>query len=484
MTHKHLSAFVALSALSLAVACSSGNGSVVPSQTGSSPDAVRAAAADASATRADAIANAKSPVKVKPATLAFTAIGKTHAKEFTIREARYKGAFRITKSCKAHVGLSETKADGPSAKIGVTPLKSIGRCVITVTDSKKNKAVVDVSVDLTTPPSPSASPSGAPSPSASPSGAPNPSVSPSTAPSPSISPSTAPSPSVSPSTSPSPTSSPALAAIVNGNFATGTLAGWAACSFAHTGAAAVNPSPPPFVYATAQPSQSPTLTTPAIASITGANGTILAPAANLNPTISATAPPLGSYVAEAGDMSSLSIGTSGICQQITPDATNHFLSFWAYEGGTEQEFKFEDQEADILDSTGATVKSTLFSELNCFYDPPAVGAGTFATSKCDPSGTATPPPGQTTLQYQGGYWVQRGPYDLTAYVGQTVTLFIGVWNDDNDAGPTSFGNGLFVGNVQLTSTNTFPSTFNARHRAAVKKKPSAFRGARAQIIHN
>ena len=186
----------------------------------------------------------------------------------------------------------------------------------------------------------------------------------------------------------------------------------------------------------------------------------------------ATAPPLGSYVALAGDMASEATGAAGICQQIEPDATNHYLSFWAYEGGIEYSFKSADQEADILDSTGSTIQTTLFSELNCFYDPTAIGAGSYTGSGCRPASL-----GGTSAytDWQGGYWVQRGPYDLSAYEGQTVTLFLGVWDYFSNAGPTSYGNGMYVGNVQLTSTNVFPSSFHTVRRGPIVKRPAAKR---------
>ncbi|HTA38078.1 MAG TPA: hypothetical protein VK760_03320 [Candidatus Acidoferrales bacterium] len=475
MTFKHLSAFVALGALSLVVACSSGNGSIVPSQSGTAPDAVHTADADASAMRADAIANAKSKITVRPATLAFTAVGAAHAKSFTIIEGKYKGKFKIVKSCSTRVKLSANSAKGPSAKIEVTPVKNVGRCVITVSDANKNTAVVDASVNLGVGPTPTpgTTPTSSPTPGATATPTPGATATPTPGHTATPVPTSTPTPTATATPTPTVTATPTPAAtatpasIQNGNFATGMLAPWTPCSFVHNSySAPVNASPAPASTVAPVQTSAPT----AAISNPGANGNIVVtPPPNLNPNVVATAPPLGTYVAQAGDFSSETKGASGICQTISPDATNHYLSFWAYEGGTESSFKGADQEADILDSTGSTVQQTLFSELNCYYNPPSIGTPSFPSSKCEPN-----PPGTATIAYyQGGYWVQRGPYDLSAYEGQTVTLFLGVWDFFTDAGPTSFGNGMLVGNVQLTSTNAFPASFRtAPHRPLVKRAPA------------
>jgi hypothetical protein len=482
MTIKHLSAFVALGALSLVVACSSSSGSVVPNQPGTAPEAVHTAAvvttdaADASATLADAKANVTSPIKVKPAILAFTATGASHAKNFTVREARYKGVFRLSKSCKARISLSDVKVNGPSAKVGVTPNDSVGRCVVTITDSNKNKAIVDVSVDLVTPPSPTASPSNPP-PTASASPSTAPSASPSTAPS--ASPSTA--PSASPSTAPS--GSPDV--ITNGNFASGDLTGWHQCSFGHTPLTTLtNPSPSPLVTTSPQTATTVAIATPfpaPTASPGNAMAIVGTVPANYNPSGAAPSV-LGTYAAQVGSPVETAAGATGICQSFTPTLTDHFLSFWVWEGGSENSFKFGDQEATILDSTGTTVVSQLYSELNCFVDAGSGGAGTgIVGNAADASSVCllTPPTPKVSIA-TGGSWVQRGPYDLTTQIGTPITLFLGVWQSSKG----TFDNTMYVGNVQVTSSSTFPTTFSGRHHAAVQKKNPAFRGARAQIIHN
>jgi hypothetical protein len=499
MTFKHLTAFVALGALSLVVACSGGNGSVIPGPSGVAPDSISTAPSATPESQSDAVPDTnKSPIEVVPRKLKFSKAGQKSAQHFFAIEPHYKGVFRIENACGKHLDVSPKKADGPRLKVDVSALSDIA-CVVTVIDDKDHRATVEVNVSIGTAPTPtpSTAPSATPSPHPSATPSPHPSATPSSHPTatpsshPTATPSTHPSATPTPTrtATPSPTSTPtpagptptpvgptptpvpptptpvptATPAIHNGNFASGTLTPWTPCSFTHNSfSTPVNASPAPAV--------TPAQTSPPTAALSapGTYGNIVVtPPPNLNPNISATAPPLGSYVAETGDQNSESKGSSGICQQITPDATNHFLSFWAYEAGTESSFKGADQEADILDSTGSTVQTTLFSELNCLYDPGVVGAsGTFTSSKCEPAqdgGTAT------SFLYQGGYWVQRGPYDLSAYEGQTVTLFVGVWDYFTDVTPypDTFGNTMFVGNVQLTSSNAFPSSFPSlkRHKA-------------------
>jgi hypothetical protein len=491
MTIKHLSAFVALGALSLVVACSSGNGSVVPGPSGAAPGAVHTAVTDASnlgavasgvaetdasAIQSDAIANAKSKLKVKPATIAFTALGASHAKSFTISEAKYKGKFKIAKSCTNRIKISANSAKGPSAKIEVTPEKNVGRCVVTVSDSAKNKAVVDVSVNLGTGPTPTPPPATAtPSPGAT--ATPTAGASATPSPGATATPTAVPTatPTAAPTAVPTATPTAASAVISNGNFATGDLTGWRQCSFSRAGyAAPVGANPAPVATPTQAPAAKPVIGATSTPLPLSSLSSVVAPPANLTPAQAGSAPAvLGSDVALLGSPTNEVSGTAGICQTFTVDATQPYLTFWAWEGGAEYSFKYADQEADVLDSTGTTLQQTLLAETNCYEDPGQIG-GLDTASGCIPTSQG----GTSAYQdFQGGYWVQRGPYDFSAYGGTQVTLFLGVWasGKGTESSSSYYGNELFVGNVQFSSSNSFPSSFNVRHRLA--KKP-AVRGTR------
>ena len=251
-----------------------------------------------------------------------------------------------------------------------------------------------------------------------------------------------------PTPSPTPVATPTPNAITNGTFETGSLAPWTACSYAHQPyAAAVNPSPAPAATASQPPisvgSPSPVLTGAALtpyASVTAAPS-------NYNPNHTSSTPTnLGTKSALVGSLNSQINAATGICQVVTVPTTGQ-LTFWVYEGGTAYNFYNGDQEAQILDSTGTTIKQTLFVELNCYYDstnfptsPVYAGSGCFPTAY---GGTSA------YVDWQGGFWTQRGPYDLTALAGQTVTLFIGVWTDQTRAGPASYANYMFVDNASL-----------------------------------
>jgi hypothetical protein len=253
---------------------------------------------------------------------------------------------------------------------------------------------------------------------------------------------------------------------VNGNFATGSLAPWYACNFVRNGyAAPVNASPAPQETPTQDPSPTATIAPAALSAL----ATVVTPPPNLNANHTGAIPALGSYVALAGSTDSETSGTAGICQKIAVTSVNKYLSFYAYEGGAEYNFKYADQEADILDSTGTTLQSTLFAELNCYWDPGVLGLTGYLGSGCIPASDGST---STYTDWQGGYWVQRGPYDLSSYAGQTVTLFIGVWDLYADAAPATYSNEIFVGNVQLTSSDTFPASFAARKsRARATARP-------------
>jgi len=282
--------------------------------------------------------------------------------------------------------------------------------------------------------------------------------------------------------------------IQNGNFSTGSLSPWTACSFARPAyTAPTNAAPTPESVST-QYTSSPSPTWAPIPTATlSALAVVVTPPPNLNPSPNplsqpTLAPPSSGEVAFTGSQSSETPGTAGICQQFTVSASQPYLSFYVYEAGNEYQFKYDDQEADILDSTGTTVQRLLFSELNCFdvpgtlgtYNPPGPSPTPYTNTGCEPNHTTFPSYNGVTFNgtstftdWQGGMWVPRGPYNLSAFAGQTITLFIGMFSDSTDAAGANgnkYWNGMFVGNVQMSATPTFPASIpgvrRAPHRAA------------------
>jgi hypothetical protein len=416
MKIKDLGAMAALGTLSLVVACSGGNNGALLGSTGALPNNMQPATTGV----ADPFA-AKTPIKVSHKSLSFGS-PTASARSVTITETKYTGAFKFASTCGKSVTFAPKKVNGPRATIAIDPHDAV-TCTITVSDKAKNKTPIAITVNSAATPTPSPTPT-----------------------------STA-----TPTSSPTPGSG-----IVNGNFASGNLApGWKACSFAHSPLTKpVSASPAPAGTA------AQTLDTPAIAAATLAKygNTVGTPPPNLNPNNSGAIPgAIGSDAAMTGDQNSQNEGAAGVCQTFTVQAAAHYLSFYAYEGGSEYSFEYADQEADILDSTGTTVQKTLFAEDNCFWDPGHIGATGYLNSGCIPLSDGS------TSQYvdwQGGYWVQRGPYDLSAYAGKSVTLFLGVWDDasNNTPYPDTYSQEMWVTNVQMSASSTFPASFGARHR--------------------
>ncbi len=250
--------------------------------------------------------------------------------------------------------------------------------------------------------------------------------------------------------------------IKNGAFTNG-MTGWTACSFAHTALAPVNVSTP--TPNQPVPTQSPGAATSAVAAGSLPPLVVTTPPANDNPTaaaISATAPPvLGSDVLLIGSTNAATQafpkGNFGACQSVAVSANTPYLSFWVWEGGSGYSFKTVDEEVDILDQTGSTIQQTISAEQNCYLDPTNWGgSGVAATSGCWPAAY-----GGDSNNYQdwtgGGFWSPRGPYDLTAYAGQTVTLYVGNWSFYTDTA-SYYAQFIYLGNVQMLPSSTFPTS--------------------------
>lgn len=257
-----------------------------------------------------------------------------------------------------------------------------------------------------------------------------------------------------------------VSGVKNGAFTSG-MANWTNCSYAHTAlTAAVNESTPSPVIPL--PTQSPGAATAAVAttSLTGLSAQVTPPPNdNPSPPAGVTSPApsvLGNYVALVGTINAATVaspkGEFGICQQIvvpsSPSAL--YLSFWEWEGNTEYTFKDADEDAVILDSTGTTVQQTLFVENHCYADALIGQAPGQATSSgCWPAAYGGDS-GDFKDWIGGGFWTQRGPYNLSAYAGQTITLYLGNWSFFANAA-SKYANFIYVGNVQLIPSATFPT---------------------------
>jgi hypothetical protein len=256
-----------------------------------------------------------------------------------------------------------------------------------------------------------------------------------------------------------------VSGIKNGAFTSG-LTNWSNCSYAHVAfTATVNEATP---VPSPAPSQSPgSATTPIPAANLTALSAAVTPPPNDNPspppfvTSSAAPAAVGSSVALLGSLNDATTnvpkGEFGICQTVAVTSAAPYLSFWVWEGGENYSFKSSDQEAEVLDATGTTIQQTLFAEEHCYVHPPAESPGLVSTSNgCWPSAFGGDSSGYKDW-VAGGYWYQRGPYNLSAYAGQTVTLYFG--NYSYYANTTNvYSNFYYLGNVQLLPTSTLPMT--------------------------
>lgn len=299
-----------------------------------------------------------------------------------------------------------------------------------------------------------------------------------------------------------------ISPITNGAFTNGAT-GWTPCSYTHmpggspinaaspfpntpepvqTGAAAGETPVPlatlaPLVTVTGPPgSDNPGWSNYTNTGLTANTGSVTFSQNGISETvITPTAAPavLGGNVMLLGSINGTRYpqGTFGVCQTFTvptpvpnvPGQGNPQLSLYVLQGGTEYTFKEADQEAALFGSYSANVASTLdeylFVEQNCYIHPSDAGVppgiwGASVTSAgakgCWPSAYGGDP---STYEnwIEGGYWSPRGPYNLSAYAGQTVTLFLGNWSYFSDAAVYEL-QFMYVGNVQLTFSSAFPTT--------------------------
>lgn len=136
---------------------------------------------------------------------------------------------------------------------------------------------------------------------------------------------------------------------------------------------------------------------------------------NVNASVTTAKAHTGTYSLKAGSASSTSgeiNGDAGVCQQVTIPSSGT-LTFWEYASSNESSTTYAYQEADLLDSTGATV----------------------------------------ALLYQAvdntGGWVQR-TINVSSYAGQTLWLYFGVHGD----GYTGTYTTLYIDDVSLSGGAT------------------------------
>jgi len=275
-----------------------------------------------------------------------------------------------------------------------------------------------------------------------------------------------PSPTPSPTPTPAtPTPSPTPNAISNGDFETGSIAPWYICRTGHPSLAApIDPSP---AAETPAPSftQAPLTAVPSLVATPGPDPSVvttLAAASAGNPN---NAPHGGTHAALIGNYltgtgNAREKGVIGICQDITVPATGSpNITAWVWEGGDNGNFGNGDEEMDIFSGatwvtgttsvagvvesgkqTTANPTATLFAELNC-YNNNGTSGGTSTTNYPDCVGQAGAP------GIRGGQWVKKGPYDLSAYAGQSVTVMIGSVGTSNSTGYYEY---LYADDVVLT----------------------------------
>jgi hypothetical protein len=297
--------------------------------------------------------------------------------------------------------------------------------------------------------------------------------------------------------------------ITNGAFANGATS-WAPCSYAHSaGGSPINAASP--APNTPEPVQtgSPTAETPVPLGSLSPLVSVTTPPLNDNPgwsnyTSGSLTPNTGSVTFSQagnsetittpggapfaagskamligsieGDVEAYPLGTFGVCQTFVvptpvPNVSGQGdpqLSLYVLEGGTEYTFKEADQEATLFSSYANNVASTLgeylFVEQNCYVHPttatpPGIWGGASITgggAGCWPNTYGGDPSGYENW-LEGGFWSPRGPYDLSAYAGQTVTLFLGNWSYFHETHSYN-AQFMYVGNVQVTFSSGFPTT--------------------------
>lgn len=253
----------------------------------------------------------------------------------------------------------------------------------------------------------------------------------------------------------SPTATPVANAIVNGDFETSStaIAPWFVCYTQSQVYSVVDASPAP--QSTAVPTA----------------GATAVPTTHPSPddvTVAQTVPVgnAGATGAVHGDSNAVLVGrntqplgrgTSGVCQTVTVPASNPQLTFWLYEGGDTDNTSHQIHLGMIYPSTttftaiggfspgsGGTAYTTtnlpstiLFAQNNCYNSHPGASG--------DLGGCAV----TATSSALGGQWLEKGPYDLSAFAGEPVTIFLGKWGA---ASTTTLYDYVFYDDVVLSGS--------------------------------
>ena len=258
---------------------------------------------------------------------------------------------------------------------------------------------------------------------------------------------------------PSPTASPTGApvnAIVNGDFETSStsFAPWYTCYVQHHQVALTDDNPDDsaqgaYAVPTAGPDTAPT---------TAPNANDATVQQSVQMTGGADQPVHGGGNAALVGMglgmttANTGKGALGICQNVVVPASGQ-LSLWVLEGGNKAYYDGQDQEAEIFLASAGLNSSTnttaslpdlqLFSENNCWNGLNLQGGSgpNGATKPCAIDHSGVPD------LANGNVWREKGPYDLSTYAGQTVTVFLGIWNSSSSG---TYYNYAYYDDVQLT----------------------------------
>jgi hypothetical protein len=255
---------------------------------------------------------------------------------------------------------------------------------------------------------------------------------------------------------PTPTPTPVLQnVVVNGDFETGNLTPWFICYVQHHQGNEVDPNPVQSPSAFTSPTPGPDTAPLAAASQLATDASIQ----STTPSGNAYA---GTYAALVGYSALVSgayfreAGASGICQNIAiPAASTPQLTLEVYEGTNNVEYNRNDQEAAVFASSAGLTSAnnstttlpvqTLFAENNC-YNNLGLHNTTADETPCNPGGSLA----------NGEQWRQKGPYNLSAYAGQTITLFLGTWSNTGGTG-TAYINWAYFDNVVIAGAGSAAS---------------------------
>lgn len=240
-------------------------------------------------------------------------------------------------------------------------------------------------------------------------------------------------PSASPTPTAAPTATPTTNAIVNGDFETSStsIAPWFVCYVPSQVYSVVDASPEP--QSTALPTAGATSAPTAHPSPDDVTIEQSVPEGNAGGTASVHGG--GNAVLIGRNAQPLGRGTSGVCQTVTVPSSNPELTFWLYEGGDTYNTSHQIHLGMVFANSatfspissftplaGGTAYTTadlpdiiLFAQDNCYNSHPGASG--------DLGGCAV----TATSTALGGQWYEKGPYDLSGYAGQQVTLFLGKW---------------------------------------------------------